>query len=331
MASTTLTLAQLTASGFQNLNPFAVDVIRQVLTKDNFTAQIPARGVSGIYNTYVRESTQVLAKTHAVAGTVSESVAVDVKTNDEVGRIISQISLDRKVAIGHNLTNPWGRQFQAGTWAMTQKWQNQVANGGGTAEKDISGLTKLADGAGSGQKYTPGTSTSGIALALVHLDKIKALLQYPCDFFVMNEKLFIDFKVLAQSAGGLRMEEYQRPFAVYGSDGRVLAFEEQTVRVPTYDGVPIYINNYLGTETTKGGSGKYRIIAGSFEPGKGLEYFYPVTDDKGMPTALGIMVEPVQMKPDYDEKFVRVVHCAGLSLYSTKAIAHGINFKITNS
>lgn len=330
--STTQTLSELTSSGFKDLNPRSVDVIRQILTKDNFTAQLPALGVDGINNIYVRESTQATTTTFDVGDQVTESVVKDTKVTDECGRLVTQVSLDRKVAIGSNNREPWGRQLEGATWAMTQKWQDQAANGGGATDGDITGLTGLADGAGSGQKYTADTTTSGVAVALVHLDKIRELLQYPCDFFCMNEKLLIDIKVLMQSAGGIQTVEYQNPFASFNTVGATGSFEEiRNFRVPAYDGVPIFTNNYLGTETTSGGSGKYRIIAGSFAAGKGLEYFYPTTDDQGMRTALGVQIDPLHSKEDRDERFLRVVHMAGLSLYSTKAIAQGVNFKITNT
>lgn len=332
MGSTTLTLTNLTNSGFKDLNPRSVDVIRQILTKDNFTAQLPALGIDGIANYYVRETTQATTTVFDVGDAVTESKVVDTKTSDECGRLVTQVSLDRKVAIGSNLREPWGRQLEGATWVMTQKWQNQAANGGGSSDGDITGLTGLADGAGSSQKYTPGTSTSGIAVALVHLDKIREKLQYPCDFYVMNEKLVTDIKVLMQSAGGIQTIEYQNPFASFNTVGATGSYEEiRNFRVPAWDGVPIFTNNYLTTETTNSGSGKYRIIAGSFAPGKGLEYFYPITDDQGMRTALGVQIDPLHSKESYDERFLRVVHMAGLSLYSTKAIAQGVNFKITNS
>jgi len=330
--SSTISLAQLTASGFKNLNPRAVDVIRQILTKDAFTAQIPAFGVSGIHNIYVRESTATTSYLQDIADAITETKAVDVKVTNEVGRIVTQVSLDRKVAIGHNNRNAWGRQIEAASWSMTQKWQNQVACGTGASEGNITGLEALADGAGATQKYTADTTTSGVALALVHLDKIKALCKYPVDYFVMNEALLIDFKVLCQAAGGIQTVELQNPFGSFNSMGITASYEEiPTVRVPAWDGVPLFVNNYLTTETTNGGASKYRIIAGSFAPGKGLEYFYPEIDDKGNRTALGVMIDPIHDKEGFDERFVRIVHMAGLSLHSTKAIAQGVNYKITNS
>lgn len=317
----------MSAMGSVNLNPLDMAIAQEFITTDQFTQLLPARPVSGIQNRYRRETVRPNVAPHHIDGTVCESVGKFTTVTDEVGRIMAQPKLDVKVARMANLADAFREQLSSVRWELVDKWGYYLINGNGQTspssdDGEIKGLKVLADALPATQRYTPGTTTSGVALQFIHLDKLRKLLQYRPDFYLMTEDHLIDLKALFINLGGVAMPEVMRPFTVFEGDRIVI----QNRPVPAYGGIPIFTSNHIQVESTNGATGKYRIYAGSFEEGKGLEVFYDQRNG-----AMGLEVEGIQMKEKKDDKFVRVRHMMGLSLRSTLSLACLVNMKITNT
>jgi len=320
-----VTLANLATWGAKNANPVDLTLAQETIVIDQFTQQIPVSFVNGTENRYRREVTRVPVVPHHVGGTVCEGVGSFTPVTDQVGRLLAQIPLDKKIQAASNNVSQIRDQLQSTAWELAEKLGYYMINGnGGTTSSDgeIKGLKILSDALPATQWYLPATSAAGVALQLIHLDKIRKLVKYPIDFYLMHSDLYIDYKDLAMAMGGNALGEVQRPFASFAGGSVVI----QDRGVPAYDGIPIYTSDHIQTESCYGNPLKHRIYAGSFQQSKGLEMFFDPSN-----TTMGIQVDPVHTKEGSDEDFWRVRDMKGLSLRSTLSLSYGSNFKITNS
>lgn len=322
MGSQTMTIAAMQAGGGMNRNPMEWSVIRKTIF-DQVFAHIPAKGIDGTQVQWRRRGTTPSpVRAHNVGSVICEGTATSTLATADCGRILAQPSLDLYVAATSNLADPWIEQFEAFGPEVRDKIRNQVINGNGSFP-NMNGLkTILAGSAYSAQHYRASTTTGGVQLQLHHLDKILKLVRGDKRFLLVDEDIYIDLKVLAIAAGGTTWHDMTMEFA--GANGQV---EKRTIW--TYDGVPVFRSSELGTETTNGGSGKHRIIAGSFDE-DGIEMFYPKIVG-GRPTVMGLQIEPPARKQDYHEKYFTIAWYLGLRAKSFQCLADGINFKKTNA
>lgn len=330
MASTlTMTLAETVNSGGANQNPMALAIIRETIYLETFlwASMLPSKAVNGISNTYRREVTRPLVKTHNVGGAISEGYATYNVITDTAGRAIAQIPMDMKVQTAYNLTNVWSDQLQSARYEFGDKLSNDIINGAGATDGAIHGLKTLCDDFGAGQKFVASTTCSGGAIELLDLDKIANKVRYPNKFFLTHPNLYLDIKALGMAMGGNSWREVMVPYAVATGNGYVTINERP---VMSYNGIPIFESEWMTSESTYGKTGKYRIICASLAPGRGLEFFYPGSIG-GRPSTLGFQMEEKKMKEDYDEEFVRMRWMYGLSCYSSKSIAQGVNYKFVNA
>lgn len=312
------TYAQAAASGGKNLNPLSRKVIKQFLEHDQFTQIVPTTAVPGTENKYVRETQRPLVKVHNIDGTICAGVAKQEIITDEVGRLIAQPEIDRKVELSQDIRKVWTDQIEATGWEIADKWANQLINGTGATDGDITGLKALIDAIGSDAKYVcASTCDSGAEISFAYLDELLRIPKYGVDFIMMHSKIKNNLLVDFRSLGGNSMDHVKVPQATFGPGG--MQIKERDVLA--YNGIPIFENDYLGTETTEGGSGKYRVIAGSLSPMFGLHTFYPAATD------MGFQFEPIMTKQSKHERYLTTAHYMGLSLKSEKAIAQLINIR----
>jgi len=325
MGTMTMTLAQLSVTGSKNLNPLSVDVMRKT-SIDQVTGQLQVRAVPGVSNSYRRRGSATIMNINlravGVAGDITEGYATANVVTDNCGRVIGQASMDTMIEKAHDLTNPWREQIDAYIPELQDKFANEVINGTG-ASGGFKGLKALCNAIGATQQYTPSTTTSGLDVKFVHLDKLALRVRGTKKAFLMNPNLAIDFKQLGVSLGGNVWSSIMVPYGVVGPNG-VMTIQERPVQA--FNGIPIYETEWMTTETTCGKSGKYRIICISMDESTGVELFYPSSSP-----AIGLEVYPLQLKERNPEKFMRFEWIAGLSTRHAQCIAQGFNFKITNS
>lgn len=322
MGTSTMTIAAMKAGGAAQVDPLALNVIRRTII-DQFTSQLPVKSVPGIHNIYRRRGTTPTIYIHDVGSVITEGQVTATKVTDEVGTLLAQISLDRKVELGHSLRDAWEEQLEAYIPELRDKFSNQLINGSGATDGNIYGIKKLVDGFGSGQKFTASTTTSGVAIQFHHLDRIANLARGSQKCFVMNKNLALDLKVLGLALGGNTWSSVMVPYTVINESGFM---EVEQRPVPAYNGIPIYEDDSATTETTNGKSGKYRVYCVSMDPATGVELFYPAK----LPT-LGMEISPVQRKESYTESFMRLSWHIGLSARSSQSVSQGTNFKFTNA
>ena len=90
-------------------------------------------------------------------------------------------------------------------------------------------------------------------------------------------------------------------------------------QVPAYEGIPIFRNDYIPINQTKGGgSAQTTIFAGNFDDGSRTHGLAGLTADK----EAGIVVVDVGESEDYDHHIWRVKWYTGLALFSEKGLAY---------
>jgi len=318
-----MTLAEALASGAQSRNPLSLALAQETITIDQFSNILPIRAVTGTRNVYRREERRPNVAALNVGGTTTKSSGLGKKYEDEVGRFISEPTLDMKVATANDLVNAFTEQMGLMAWELAEQRSDMIVNGDPTPTQDgtFKGLKVLSDGLPASQKVTPSTASPGVEISTTYLDLLKNKIRYSVAGFLMHPNMLIDLKENMLDSGGVTPEMIQRQFAVFMGGNLVI----QNRPVPSYDNIPIFTSEFVEKETTYTQGNKYRVYAFSFMEGAGLELFYPAG------TNLGVQIEAPQMIEDKDEKFIRVRQLIGLTLRSTLSLAYLSNLKITNT
>ena len=182
-----------------------------------------------------------------------------------------------------------------------RKWQDQFINGSG-AGNEFAGLIQLC---ATAQKVT--TGNNGGPLSFAFLDELMDLVTDKdgmVDYITMHARTLRSYKALLRALGGASINEtVELP-----SGAEVMA----------YSGTPIFRNDYIPTDQTKGsGSAQTTIFAGTFDDGSRTHGLAGLTATQ----MSGINVVPVGEKEDADEFIWRVKWYCGLALFSEKGLS----------
>lgn len=182
-----------------------------------------------------------------------------------------------------------------------RQWQDQLINGTG-AGNEFAGLIQLC---ASGQKVT--TGTNGGPLSFTFLDELMDLVtdkDGQVDYISMHARTLRSYKALLRALGGASINE-----TVELPSG---------AEVPAYSGTPIFRNDYIPINQTKGaGSAQTTIFAGTFDDGSRTHGIAGLTAAQ----MSGINVVDVGEKEDADEHIWRVKWYCGLALFSEKGLS----------
>lgn len=182
-----------------------------------------------------------------------------------------------------------------------RKFQDQLVNGTG-AGNEFTGLISLC---ASGQKVNTGVNGSALSFAI--LDELMDLVtdkDGQCDYITMHARTLRSYKALLRALGGASINE-----VVELPSG---------AEVPAYSACPIFRNDYIPTNQTKGNvSTATTIFAGTLDDGSRTHGIAGLTARQ----ASGIQVVDVGEKEDADEHIWRVKWYCGLALFSEKGLA----------
>lgn len=182
-----------------------------------------------------------------------------------------------------------------------RQFQDQLINGTG-ASNEFTGLIQLC---ASSQKVN--TGANGAALSFDILDNLQDLVvdkDGQVDYFTMHARTIRSYKALLRGLGGASVNEViQLPSGA---------------EVPAYSGIPIFRNDYIPTNQTKGtGSGQTTIFAGTFDDGSRSHGIAGLTATN----MSGIQVVDVGEAQDSDDHLWRVKWYCGLAMFSEKGLA----------
>ncbi len=183
-----------------------------------------------------------------------------------------------------------------------RKYQDMLINGTGT-NNEFAGLIQLC---ASTQKVD--TGANGAALSFAILDELMDLVvdkDGQVDYITMHSRTLRSYKALLRSLGGASVNE-----VVELPSG---------AEVPAYSGTPIFRNDYIPTNQTKGtgGATKTTIFAGTLDDGSRTHGIAGLTASQ----AAGIQIVDVGEAEDADQHIWRVKWYCGLALFSEKGLA----------
>lgn len=182
-----------------------------------------------------------------------------------------------------------------------RKFQDMMVNGTG-ADNQFSGLLGLCAAA---QKAV--TDANGSALSFALMDEMLDLVtdkDGQADWIMMPARTIRSYKALLRALGGAGINEtIDMP-----GGGTVIA----------YNGVPVFRNDYIPINQTKGnGTALTTILAGTWDDGSGTHGVSGLTSE----VDAGIQVVDVGEKEDADEHITRVKWYCSLALFSEKGLA----------
>jgi len=317
----------LTESAKLALNMLITGVIETVITVDKFFQVLPFNGINGNAVQYTRENVLgavaavgVASGDNAIGAGVSgdnsteRAAAKDPATFTSVTSSLTTIMGDAEVngmlqatrsSDGNDQTKV---QIASKAKSAGRKYRNYLINGTGT-DFSFPGLIALCASA-----QTVDNGTDGAVLAFEDLDELLDLVtdkDGQVDYIVLHAKPLRKYMGLLRALGGASIGEV---VTLPGGD-----------EVPAYRGVPMFRNDWIPINQTKGAQSgtATTIFAGTFDDGSMQHGISGLTAS----TNAGMSVVDVGESETKDERIWRVKWYCGLALFSEKGLAQitGVN------
>lgn len=298
MASITLTESAKLAQ-----DELVAGVIANVITVNRMYELLPFDGIDGNSLAYNRENVLGDVQVATVGDTITAKNAATVtKVNSNLTTILGDAEVNGLIqATRSATTDQEATQIASKAKSAGRQYQTMLAAGDGTGNT-FAGLPTLVD---STQKVA--TGTNGGALSFAFLDELVDLVTDKdgnVDYITMHSRTIRSYKALVRALGGVSADDvYEMP-----SGTRVIA----------YSGVPIFRNDYLAIDQTKGsGSAQTTIFAGTLDDGSRTHGIAGLTAANNA----GIVIEDVGVHQSRDEHITRVKWYCGLALFSLKGLS----------
>ena len=301
----------LAKAGLLSQSKLVQGIIAEILAVDAFSRVLTfvlCEGKSLSYNRSL--NTANTAKWIDVGDTVSKTPASITQVTAAFGRIVADAEVDALEELTMSeRTDQMRAQVEEKSRAIGRLWKAGLITADGSGG-EISGINTLV---ASGQYLDVATTTASV-ISYDGLEQLMAKVTAKdgqVDFLLMNSSMLRSYRALVRSTAG-------------DVDNITLGFldpitgRQGSLTVNAFNGVPIFVNDYVGTETTGGLSGVTRITAGCFGESVGLTGFIPAKVGKL------VEVSPMIYDQERDAMFRRLRLIAGLALYSTKALAQWV-------
>ena len=306
----------LAKAGLLSQSKLVQGIIAEILAVDAFSRVLPFVPCGGKTLSYNRSlNTANTAKWIDVGDTVSKTPASITQVTASFGRIVADAEVDALEELTMSeRTDQMRAQVEEKSRAIGRLWKAGLITGGGSGG-EISGINTLVE---DDQVLDIATTTAS-AITFEGLEELMGMVTAKdgqVDFLLMSSAMLRSYRSVVRSVAG-EVDNITLGFLdpITGRQG--------SLTVNAFNGVPIFVNDYVGTETTGGLSGVTRITAGCFGEGVGLTGF--------IPAKVGKLVElsPAIYDQERDAMFRRLRLIAGLALYSTRALAQWV--KVSSS
>lgn len=301
-------------------NELVAGVIENIITVNRMYELLPFDPIDGNALAYDRENTLGPVATVGVgntdgvigAGAVTgdnqseRQAAKDAATFTQVTANLTTIMGDAEVngliqATRSNVNNQTGVQIASKSKSAGRKFQDKFINGDGTNYNFV-GLIGLT---ASGQ--TVDTGTDGDDLSFEMMDETMDLVvdkDGEVDYLAAHQRTIRTMNKLLRDLGGTSAQD-----AIQLPSGK---------EVPAYRGSPVFRNDYIPTNVTKGASTNTSyLFAGTFDDGSRQHGVAGLSAANQM----GVHVVDVGESETKDERIWRVKWYAGLALFSEKGLA----------
>ena len=248
MASVTLTESAKLAQ-----DDLVAGVIANVITINQMFELLPFDGIDGNSLAYNRENALGDVQMLGVGGTITaKAAATFTKVNSNLTSIIGDAEVNGLIQATRSAeTDQEAQQIASKAKSAGRQYQNQLINGDGTGD-NFTGLLALC---ASGQKVD--TGTDGHALSFEIMDNLLDLVidkDGQVDYMAFPARTIRSYKSLLRGLGGTSADDMY----VLPSGQKVIA----------YSNVPIFRNDWIPVNQSKGGSSNTTsILAGTLDDG----------------------------------------------------------------
>jgi len=287
-------------------------VIESIITVNQFFQVLPFYDFEGNSLQYNRENTLGGAGAAGVGTDLStgnyKDAATFTKVNVGLTRIIGDAHVDNLIQATRSGDGNDQEAIQVASKAKAigREYQRQLISGTGTND-EFQGILGLC---AADQKVD--TGADGTALSFEVLDELMDLVtdkDGQVDYIQMHKRARRGYRSLLRALGGASINEV---FTLPSGE-----------EVIAYSSTPIFRNDYIPVDQTKGAStDTTSIIAGTVDEGAGETGISGLTATN----ASGVQVVPIGESENKDEMITRVRWYCGLALFSEKglAVAEGI-------
>lgn len=286
------------------LNMLVAGVIENVITVNRMFEVLPFDGISGNALAYNRENVLGAVETRTVGDTISagKAAATFTQVTSSLTTIVGDAEVNGLIQATRSEDNDQTAvQIASKSKSAGRKFQDMLINGTGSGS-EFDGLINLC---AAGQEVA--TGTDGGALSFAFLDELLDLVidkDGQVDYITMHARTLRSYMALLRGLGG-------------ASIGDVVQLPSGA-EVPAYRGVPIFRNDYIPINQTKGsGSAQTTIFAGTLDDGSRQHGISGLTAE----SMAGISVVDVGESETKDEHIWRVKWYCGLALFSEKGLA----------
>lgn len=280
-------------------------VIENIITVNPFFDILPFDGIDGNALAYNRENVLGDVQVLGVGGTITaKAAATFTQVTSTLTTIIGDAEVNGLIQATRSGDGNDQQAIQIASKAKSvgRKYQDMLINGTGSSN-EFEGMINLVDGS-----QMVDTGANGKALDFAVLDELLDLVtdkDGEVDYFMMHARTLRSYMALLRGLGGASINE-----VITLPSGR---------EVPGYRGVPIFRNDWVPTNQSKGSGGavKTTVFAGTLDDGSRMHGIAGLTAEQ----AAGIQVVPVGESETKDESITRIKWYSGLALFSEKGLA----------
>ena len=284
-------------------------VAEEILTTNPIYSMMPWTSYAGSGIITNRETTLGDADFYDLGATItSKATSVVTPVTFTATRIIGDAELDGKqlVESGSDINDLMAMEVASKSKSVGRKIQEGMALGTGT-NPQYNSLHSMID---SGQYVTGGAGASGAIFGFMDAAIQKILSKDGfVDWIMMHGREALLLSAQYRLLGGVPMVEVQ--------------VGDRTMQVMSYNGIPVFTNNWLSITETAGGAALTTgalssIYAGNFDDGTqkvGVSLIYPQASE------LGFSVDPIGEMEAKDQTIVRVKSYSNFASFNKVGVA----------
>lgn len=273
-------------------------VIEEIIDRDELFALLPFMAVNGKTYDYVREKTISEAEFLDPYDVVPEGAATFDEVSTKLKVLAGDVDLDKFLLTTQSDTNPQlAVQLASKAKGLGRKFRRTLINGDNSVNaKEFDGLAKQVP-----VSQTLITATNGAAVSFSMLDELKDMVKNGADVLMMRQGTWRAIRGLLRALGG--------------NDATMIQIENFGKPVPSYDGLPVIINDFMSAAEVQGSSSATcSIYALRLNETDGFHGIY------GGPNG-GMAVEEIGTIQNKDAVRHRVKWYVGTALKATHSVA----------
>lgn len=274
-------------------------VIEEIVYKDDLLGLMPFTRTDGKAYVYVREKTNSEADFLDPNDVIAEGASEVEEVVTKLRIIAGDVDVDKFLRETMSDTNDQlAIQIAMKAKGMSTKFRRALVQGDSAVDaKSFDGINKLVTG--TGNHFAAGAN--GAAVSLSMLDELIDMTNGRPDALMMRPGTFRALKALWRAAGG--------------NTGGMLQVDNFGLSVPTHDGIPIILNEFIPGNVAQGSTANTAsIYALRLNEVDGLHGLYGGAQ-------AGIRIEDIGTVQNKDAIRTRVKWYCGLALKGTKALA----------